>query len=187
MLAPYKSIQSHDTFCRRSPSSRNSLESRKNRGARLIEAFCMQLNQSRPALQIGDRLVTRSGTLLNIKIENACGVVTVRCYGRLVYGRECALFCAAVTRHRRNIFVDLSGVTSIDAAGIGVLVSLQDAGTRLRVVDPSETIRQVLTLTNLDSAFDISYSGCGKETMVPNTMGRIGIHSTARISSDRLQ
>ena len=104
--------------------------------------------------------------------------MTVRCYGRLVYGRESALFCAAVTRHRRDIIVDLSGVTSIDAAGIGVLVSLQNAGTRLRVVDPSETVRQVLRLTNLDSAFDISDSGCGKETIVPNATGQIGIHAT---------
>src|SRR5260370_23487594 len=120
-------------------------------------------------------------------IENARGVMTVRCYGRLVYGRESALFCAAVTRHGRNIIVDLSGVTSIDAAGIGALVSLQAAGTRLRVVDPSETVRQVLRLTNLDSAFDISDSGRGKETMVPDATGQIGIHSAARISIDRLQ
>jgi hypothetical protein len=85
------------------------------------------------------------------------------------------------------MIVDLSGVTSIDAAGIGVLVSLQDAGTRLRVIDPCETVRQVLRLTNLDSAFDISDSGCGKETMVPDATGQIGIHSAARISIDRLQ
>jgi anti-anti-sigma factor len=125
--------------------------------------------------------------LLNLMIENARGVVTVRCYGRLVYGRECALFCAAVTHHRRDIIVDLSGVTSIDAAGIGVLVSLQAAGNRLRVVDASVTVRQVLRLTNLDSAFDISDSGCGKEAIVPNATGQIGIHSTARTPIGRLQ
>jgi anti-anti-sigma factor len=93
----------------------------------------------------------------------------------------------AVTHHRRDIIVDLSGVTSIDAAGIGVLVSLQAAGNRLRVVDASVTVRQVLRLTNLDSAFDISDSGCGKEAIVPNATGQIGIHSTARTPIGRLQ
>jgi len=53
----------------------------------------------------------------------------VRCYGGLVYGRESALLCAAVPHHRRDIIVDLSGVTAIDAAGIGALVSLQAAPT----------------------------------------------------------
>ena len=83
------------------------------------------------------------------------GEVTVRCYGRLVYGRESALFCAALSRHGRDIIVDLSGVTAIDAAGIGALVALQGVGTRLRLVDPSESVGRVLRLANLDSVFDI--------------------------------
>ena len=106
--------------------------------------------------------------MLNITLESARRVVTVRCQGRLVCGLESALFCAAVPHHRRDIIiVDLSGVTAIDAAGIGALVSLQAAGTYLRLVHPSERIRQVLSLTNLHSFFDISESECRKETMVP--------------------
>jgi anti-anti-sigma factor len=105
--------------------------------------------------------------VLNITVESSHGVVTVRCYGRLVYGRESALFCAAVPHHRRDIIVDLSGVTAIDAAGIGVLVSLQAAGTYLRLVDPSEPVRQVMRLTNLHSVFDISESEFREETMAP--------------------
>jgi anti-anti-sigma factor len=127
--------------------------------------------------------------LLNVTIENVRGLVTVRCYGRLVYGRESALFCAAVTRHRRDIIVDLSGVTAIDAAGIGVLVSLQDAGTRLRLVDPSEAVQQVLRLTNLDAVFDIFDSECRTETMVPNAKKRDRSELILRpeISVDRLR
>jgi anti-anti-sigma factor len=109
----------------------------------------------------------RRRTVLDITVESARGMVTVRCYGRLVYGQESTLFCAAVPRHKREIIVDLSGVFAIDAAGIGALVSLQAAGTYLRLVNPSETVRQVLRLTNLQSVFDISDSECGKETMVP--------------------
>jgi anti-anti-sigma factor len=97
--------------------------------------------------------------VLNITFESARRVVTVRCQGRLVCGLESTLFGAAVPLHRREvIIVDLSGVTAIDAAGIGALISLRAPGTYLRLVDPSETVRQVLRLTNLHSVFDISES-----------------------------
>jgi anti-anti-sigma factor len=101
--------------------------------------------------------------VLNVTLESARRVVTVRCQGRLVCGLESALFGAAVPRHKRDvILVDLSGVTAIDAAGIGALISLRAAGTYLRLVDPSETVRQVLRLTNLHSVFDISEPECRK-------------------------
>jgi anti-anti-sigma factor len=105
--------------------------------------------------------------LLNITVESSRGPVTVRCHGRLVYGRESALFCAAVPHHRRDIVVDLRGVTAIDAAGIGALISLRASGTYLRLLDPSETVRQVLRLTHLHSVFDIPESECRDQTMVP--------------------
>jgi len=101
--------------------------------------------------------------VLNITFESARRVVTVRCQGRLVFGLESALFGAAVPLHRREIIiVDLSGVTAIDASGIGALISLRAPGTYLRLVDPPETVRQVLRLTNLHSVFDISESECRK-------------------------
>lgn len=99
--------------------------------------------------------------MLNVTFESARRVVTVRCRGRLVCGLESALFGAAVPHHKRDIIiVDLSGVTAIDAAGIGALISLRAAATYLRLVDPSETVRQVLRLTNLHSVFDISELEC---------------------------
>ena len=99
--------------------------------------------------------------MLNITFERARRVVTVRCQGRLVCGLESALFGAAVPHHRRDItLVDLGGVTAIDAAGLGALISLRAAGSYVRLVDPSETVRRVLTLTNLHSVFGISESEC---------------------------
>ena len=101
--------------------------------------------------------------MLNIMFESARRVVTVRCQGRLVCGMESALFGAVVPHHRRDIIlIDLSGVTAIDAAGIGALISLRAPGTYLRLVDPSERVRQVLRLTNVHSVFDISESQCRK-------------------------
>ena len=106
--------------------------------------------------------------MLNITIESARRVVTVRCQGRLVFGLESALFGACFPYHKRDIIIlDLSGMTAIDAAGIGALISLRAAVTHLRLVNPSETVCQVLRLTNLYSVFDISESECRKEIMVP--------------------
>jgi anti-anti-sigma factor len=68
-------------------------------------------------------------------------------------------------RHGRDIILDLSGVTAIDAAGIGALVSLQAAGAYLRLLGPSLAVRQVLRLASLDSVFETSESECREETM----------------------
>jgi anti-anti-sigma factor len=91
-------------------------------------------------------------------IEGARGVVTVLCHGKLVCGQETALLCAVMQEHERDIILDLSGVTAIDAAGIGALVSLVAAGIYLRVVAPSRAVRQVLRLQGLDSVLEMSES-----------------------------
>jgi len=100
---------------------------------------------------------------LNVTVESAGGAVTVRCQGRLVRGQETVLLCAVIQQHGRDIILDLTGGTAIDAAGIGALVSLQAAGTYLRLVGPSLAVRQILRLTTLDSVFEISKSECSEE------------------------
>src|ERR1700675_2500748 len=175
MLAPDKSIQTSDISCPRCLSTWNSLEScRESRGQGPLKPW-PQLNlvwgraprpskPSQSSAAVGDNpLSRRRRGVLSIMFESARRVVTVRCLGRLVFGLESALFDAAVHHHRREIIiVDLSGVTAIDAAGIGALISLRAAGSYLRLVDPSETVRQGLRLTNLHSVFDISESECRK-------------------------
>lgn len=104
-------------------------------------------------------------TVLNVTVESVRRVVTVRCRGRLVRGQETALLCAVIQQRERDVILDLSGVTAIDAAGIGALVSLQAAGTYLRLVRPSLAVHHVLRLTSLDSVFEISESECTEETM----------------------
>jgi anti-anti-sigma factor len=56
------------------------------------------------------------------------------------------------------VILDLRKVDAIDAAGIGVLVSLQAAGIYLRLMAPSEQVREILRLTKLDSIFEICES-----------------------------
>src|SRR5215470_12261464 len=63
--------------------------------------------------------------MLTVTAHHIGDTVVLRCHGRLVRGDESALLCAAVQRHGDNIVLDMSGVSAIDAAGIGALVSLQ--------------------------------------------------------------
>jgi len=93
--------------------------------------------------------------LLNITVEHFDGLVILHCEGRLVIGYETRLLCASIRQTSRELRVDLREVTSVDAAGIGALVSLQAAGFYLTLADPSPMVREVLARTELDSIFEI--------------------------------
>lgn len=93
--------------------------------------------------------------MLRVTVEDSGEVVILRCLGRIVRGTEAAISCAAVRQHGRNIILDLRNVDAIDAAGIGVLVSLQAAGIYLKLMDPNEHVREVLRVTGLESIFEL--------------------------------
>ena len=94
--------------------------------------------------------------MLKVRVEDLGEVVILHCSGRIVRGAETAILCAAVRQHGRNITLDLGKVDAIDAAGIGLLVSLQAAGIYLKLTDPTQHVRDVLRVTELDSVFEIS-------------------------------
>ena len=96
--------------------------------------------------------------MLNVTVQKLGEVVILHCQGRIVRGQETAILCAAVQQHGRDVILDLRKVDAIDAAGIGVLVSLQAAGIYLRLTAPSEQVREILRLTKLDSIFEICES-----------------------------
>jgi len=93
--------------------------------------------------------------VLNISIDKVSGVVTLKCSGRIVRGDETTILCAAIHQQERELNLDLTEVTTIDAGGIGALVSLQAAGIYLRLAHPSRAVREVLRLTKLDSVLEI--------------------------------
>jgi anti-anti-sigma factor len=96
--------------------------------------------------------------MLTVTIERLNDVVTLRCVGRIVRGHETAILCAAVQQRWRNLVLDLAGVDAIDAAGVGLLVSLQAAGIYLKLVNPTKQVREVLRITKLESVFEICKS-----------------------------
>lgn len=93
--------------------------------------------------------------MLTVTIEHLGDVVTFRCVGKIVRGQETAILCAAVQQHGWNLVLDLAGVDAIDAAGIGLLLSLQAAGIYLKLLNPTKQVREVLRVTQLESVFEI--------------------------------
>jgi len=93
--------------------------------------------------------------MLTVTIGPSGDVVTLHCAGRIVRGQETAILCAAVSQHGRHLVLDLGGVDAIDAAGIGLLVSLQAAGIYLKLVNPTRQVREVLKVTKLETIFEI--------------------------------
>ena len=93
--------------------------------------------------------------MITVTTHHTAETVILRCHGRLVRGEESSLLCAAVQEHGKDVVVDLEGVTAIDAAGIGALLSLQAAGIYLKLMNPTEPVRAALTLTGLEKVFEV--------------------------------
>jgi anti-anti-sigma factor len=93
--------------------------------------------------------------MLKVTIENLGDERVLRCTGRIVRGEETALSCAAMRQQKRNLILDLTEVEAIDAAGIGLLVSLQAAGIYLTLMNPTKQVRETLRVTQVDSLFEI--------------------------------
>lgn len=103
--------------------------------------------------------------MLTVTVQNLGDEAILRCQGRIVCGDETAILCAAAQQHGRSVILDLSRVDAIDASGIGVLVSLQAAGIYLKLMNPTEQVREILRLTKLDSIFEICESQSSDEVM----------------------
>jgi len=101
--------------------------------------------------------------VLNISVNHVGNAAILKCEGRIVRGEESRLLCAAIGSS--EAILDLSAVESIDAAGAGMLVSLQAAGVYLTLLNPNEAVSAVLHLTGLESVFDIRRGGTLNEIL----------------------
>jgi anti-anti-sigma factor len=99
---------------------------------------------------------------LSLETRNRGDVMIVHCQGRIVYRDEAAALSrlvGEVLQSGGKVVLDLSGVSSIDSAGIGELVFLhtwaQSQNADLKCAGPSRFVRDLLDLTNLDSVLEI--------------------------------
>jgi anti-anti-sigma factor len=105
-------------------------------------------------------------TMLTVTVKESNDGVVLQCQGRIVRGDETAILCAAVRQEGRKVTLDLTGVDAIDAAGIGSLVSLQASGIYLTLLNPTEQVREVLRVTQLESIFEIRDSRAIEELIM---------------------
>ena len=107
--------------------------------------------------------VRKESTLkLSLETRNRGDAIIVHCQGRIVYRDEAAALSRLVgdvMTQARKLVLDLSGVSSIDSAGIGELALLYTWSQRekvdLKVAGPNPFVRNLLGLTNLDSVLEI--------------------------------
>jgi anti-sigma B factor antagonist len=99
---------------------------------------------------------------LSLETRNRGDVIIVHCHGRIVYREEAAALSRVVgqvLQHARKLVLDLSGVSSMDSAGIGELALMQTwadgQNASLKCAGPNTLVRNLLDLTNLDSVVEV--------------------------------
>jgi len=99
---------------------------------------------------------------LSLETRNRGDVIVVHCQGRIVYRDEAAALSSLVgevLESTSKLVLDLSGVSSMDSAGIGELALVQtwaqDKNVTLKCAGANSLVRSLLDLTNLDTVLDV--------------------------------
>ena len=99
---------------------------------------------------------------LSLETRKRGDVIVVHCQGRIVYRDEAAALSRVVgevLQQARKLVLDLSGVSSMDSAGIGELALLQSwaqgQNVSLKCAGPNPLVNTLLELTNLDSVLEV--------------------------------
>ena len=111
----------------------------------------------------GDVAVKEEGLKLSLEALTTEGNVTiVLCQGRIVYRDEAAALSQTVSKLMRNglnLVLDLSGVETVDGAGLGEFVSLHNRAVAgrsfLKLAALTNHVRGLFELTKLAPVFDI--------------------------------
>ena len=98
--------------------------------------------------------------MLKVHVKKSGNVAILFLRGRIVNGET------AIVRNAMNslteasaVVLDLGGVSTIDAHGLGMMLQLREAtetkGIEFRLVNVTQLVRRILEITRLDSVFEI--------------------------------
>lgn len=119
--------------------------------------------------------------MLNIRVERRNEASVVHCSGRVDIGEGLTRLRETLISemNSRVILLDLSRVTAIDAAGLGLLSFLHTRaigrGCTLKLVAPSAQVMHVLGLTRLDSVLKIVTAAEARQ-LTEKTYGSAQLH-----------
>jgi anti-sigma B factor antagonist len=115
-----------------------------------------------PAVAAAFAIEKESKLKLSLETRNRGEVIVVYCQGRIVYRDEAAALSRLVGDILQNgsrLVLELSGVTSMDSAGIGELALIQtwavERKAELKCSGANTIVRGLLDLTNLDSVLEV--------------------------------
>jgi anti-sigma B factor antagonist len=100
---------------------------------------------------------------LKIATHTAEGVMILECSGRIVFGDEAAALREQVkdlvAAGKKQIVLNLGGVTYIDSGGLGTLVGLyttaRNAGGAIKLANLTQRVGDLLQVTKLLTVFDV--------------------------------
>ena len=100
---------------------------------------------------------------LKIESREVAHVTILDVHGRIILGDELGLVRDAVhaliTEGKKKIILNLAGVDFIDSSGVGELVgcftTVRNAGGELKLLNLTQKVHDVLTVTKLYTVFDI--------------------------------
>lgn len=103
---------------------------------------------------------SKEANMLSLTIQKLGDVSVFQCAGRLTAGDGDILRIAVRTQSRvRTVVLDLAEISAVDAAGLGMLVSLRawakSTGTELKLMNLTPRVEEVLELTHLRPAFEV--------------------------------
>jgi len=101
------------------------------------------------------------GTMRHIITENIGDMAVIECEGRIAHSTALELREAIVAQNKARVLIlDLSEVNTVDGDGLGTLVSLQywaqQRGIKLKVFNPSSSVRYQLERASSMRAFEIA-------------------------------
>jgi len=111
--------------------------------------------------------VTKPAPQLTLVTSTEDGAITVRCSGKLVAGTTGILQTEVrgLLPGSKRMVLDLTDLGYMDSTGLGAIIGLyvsaKTAGVRLEVINLSQRVRHLFSITNVLSLFEV----CGENNI----------------------